>query len=220
MVASVITKKLTLPASLTAATIGILVFLTAKLVGICMLLTFFLLSIIATAHKRVFKAALHSGSTHPQIRNTKQVLANGGVAGILAVFSLMDPKHIALYQIMMASSLASALADTLSSELGMVYGYRFYNILTLKRDRNGLDGVVSVEGTLLGAAGATVIALLYAGFHKTALFIASAGIIGNLVDSILGAKLERKQLIGNNVVNFLNTLFAAIIGLLFYWVFL
>jgi uncharacterized membrane protein len=41
-----------------------------------------------------------------------------------------------------------------------------------------------------------------------------AGIFGNLCDSILGASLERKQFIGNNTVNFLNTLFAAIFALL------
>jgi uncharacterized membrane protein len=36
-------------------------------------------------------------------------------------------------------------------------------------------------------------------------WIVLAGFTGNLVDSVLGAALERKGWIGNNVVNFLNT---------------
>ena len=37
------------------------------------------------------------------------------------------------------------------------------------------------------------------------LWIILAGVTGNVVDSVLGASLERKGWIGNNVVNFLNT---------------
>jgi uncharacterized membrane protein len=41
--------------------------------------------------------------------------------------------------------------------------------------------------------------------------IALAGLIGNLMDSVLGALLERRGLMGNNVVNFLNTLAGALV---------
>jgi uncharacterized protein (TIGR00297 family) len=109
------------------------------------------------------------------------------------------------------------MADTLSSELGTVYGKNFYNIITFKKDQKGLDGVVSLEGTLIGIAGSVVVAAIYcAGFGWTEHFIwiMLAGTTGNITDSVLGATLERKNLINNDVVNFLNTLVGAVVILL------
>ncbi len=213
MAISVKKKKITLSGAFTAAGIGLLVLHAGQIRGILMLLSFFLLSIWATAHKKTIKAKLHADNLADQGRNSGQVLANGGVAGLTAILSIIDPQHTEIYIMMMAASLASALADTLSSELRMVYGRRFYHITTFKRETNGLDGVVSLEGLWIGTAGAGIIAVLYAGLNKTALIVLFAGILGNLMDSVLGATLERKNLIGNNMVNFLNTLFAALAAL-------
>jgi uncharacterized protein (TIGR00297 family) len=209
-------NKLTWSGALAAGLVGLSVYLGDHWRGLLLLLVFFISSVLATAHKREFKLRFHAQAAQPKGRNAGQVFANGGVAALCALLSVLDPKHLPFYLIMMASSLASALADTLSSELGIVYGRRFYNILTFKQDTNGLDGVVSVEGTLLGACGAFLVGLSFAGLSITALIIAFAGILGNLLDSIIGASLERKGIIGNNFVNFLNTLFAAIVGLILY----
>jgi len=204
MAASVYWKKLTIPAAITGGIVGWLIYAGAGSTGLLMLAAFFIMGTAATSWKKRQKQPAHQVT-----RTTSQVLANGGVAALMGLGILLFPHEKALFEIMMAGSLASAAADTLSSELGMVYGRRFYNILTWKPDQKGRDGVVSIEGLILGLIGSAVIAVI---FKSQFWIIILSGTIGNLIDSILGATLERKNYIGNNAVNFANTLFAAIVA--------
>jgi uncharacterized protein (TIGR00297 family) len=89
------------------------------------------------------------------------VLANGGVAALCGLLIWLIPSPGYPLIILLAAALSSATADTLSSELGTVYGRRFYNIISFKPDEKGRDGVISLEGTMTGIAGSAVIAVIY-----------------------------------------------------------
>lgn len=210
--------KLTLPATIVAGLVGLSVFSGGGYTGFLLLAGFFALGVLVTRHQRTLKAIIARSASHAEQRNAGQVLANGGVAALLGIISLIDAERKDLYLLMMAASLSSAAADTVSSELGMVYGRRFFNILSLRRDQRGLDGVVSVEGTVLGIGGSALIGCIYClfeGWGSAFLVILIAGTAGNLLDSVLGASLERKHYLRNDAVNFLNTLAAALLVLLF-----
>lgn len=212
IIISVKAKKLTLAGAITGGVVAALIFLGAGYTGVSMLAAFFIAGTTATSWKKKEKQLLKSSTDHTK-RNAGQVLANGGVAAITGVLICMIPAKTELLTLMMAASLASAMADTLSSELGMVYGRRFYNIISCKSDQRGLDGVISLEGTLIGIIGSAIIAIIYAlgcGWTHTVWLILFAGTIGNLLDSVLGALLERKHYLNNDMVNFLNTLIAAL----------
>jgi uncharacterized protein (TIGR00297 family) len=212
IIISVKAEKLTLPAALTGGAIAVLIFLGAGYTGLSMLAAFFVLGTIATVWKKKEKQQFKPATDHTK-RNSGQVLANGGVAAIIGIMIYFMPAKIELLRIIMAASLASAMADTLSSELGMIYGRRFYNIVTFKKDEKGLDGVISLEGTLIGIVGSVIIAIIYAlgfGWNNNFLIILVAGTIGNLSDSVLGALLERRHYLDNDDVNFLNTMIAAL----------
>lgn len=216
-IASVLTKKLTPAASAAGASIGLLIFKGAGYPGIAMLSVFFISGSWATGWQKKHKQLMNRGEKQISGRTAGQVLANGGVAAISGALTWVFPQYAEVTKLMIAGSFAAAMADTLSSELGTVYGRRFYNILTLKADQRGLDGVISIEGTLIGVAAAAIIALIYsccyAEWHGLMVIII-AGFAGNTIDSLLGATLERNGTIGNNDVNFLNTLFGALFCLL------
>jgi uncharacterized protein (TIGR00297 family) len=202
------TKKLTLAGAVTGAVVGLLTYKGAGLTGLIILATFFITASWATKWQAAKKTAIGAAEENKGRRTAGQVLANGGVAALLGAVSWVFPENTGIIALMIAGSFAAATADTLSSELGMVYGRRFYNILTFKKEEAGPDGVVSVEGTLIGLIGAILIATVYSigfGWGIGFCLITLAGFTGNLVDSVLGAALERKGVIGNNVVNFLNT---------------
>jgi uncharacterized protein (TIGR00297 family) len=220
IVASVAAGKLTVAAALTGGALGLLVYAGAGFTGIAMVAVFFLFGTVATSWKKGYKERAGLSETNSSKRNAGQVMANAGVAAICGLLCYFFQQYVFVLRVMMAASLSSAMADTLSSELGNVYGKRFYNILTLQKDTRGLDGVVSLEGTSIGIVGSVVIALVYAigfGFMWNAFFIIIiAGTIGNLSDSVLGASLERKQYLNNDAVNFLNTAIAAIAAFILY----
>ncbi|MES2776178.1 MAG: DUF92 domain-containing protein [Bacteroidota bacterium] len=210
---TVLAHKLTIIAAVTGVVVSMFIFMGAGYTGLILLAAFFILGTLATSFKIKQKESLAIAETNKGKRNAGQVLANGGVAAILGLLAWVFPQYSTLLGVMMAAGFASATADTLSSELGNVYGKKFYNILSFKKDIRGEDGVISLEGTLCGLAGSILIAVIYAvgfGWNACFIYIIIAGTIGNLFDSVLGATLERKGAIGNNTVNFLNTLVAAL----------
>lgn len=215
--ATIVARKLTVPAAITAGSIAILIWLGAGYAGIALLGCFFVLGNLATSWKLVYKQQQGLAEINKGRRTTAQVLANSGAAAIVSMVAIIYPACQFTCLVMIAGSFAAATADTLSSELGNVYGKKFYNIITFKADKRGLDGVISKEGTLIGICGSVVIALVYSMFQKFSpafAIIVIAGIMGNFFDSILGATMEREHLIGNNLVNFLNTAVGAFIAFL------
>jgi len=216
---SYITGKLTAAGASAGALVALAMFLGAGIPGIVLLGSFFLLGVAATSAGTHKKEKLGATETGGGRRNAGQVFANGGAAALSAGVAVFFPELRAEALLVAAASLAAATSDTLSSELGMLWGTRCYNILSLKKDRCGENGVVSAEGTAIGLAGSLLIASIYAlctGWLPDSFFtIALAGFAGNIADSVLGAALERKGRIGNNAVNFLQTLVAAAIALLF-----
>ncbi|MDB5197174.1 MAG: rane protein [Flaviaesturariibacter sp.] len=218
MYGSARTRKLTTAGAIGAGVIGVAVYAGTGWLGILLLCIFFLLGTLATSWRRELKEKAGVGEKRSG-RNLGQVFANGGLAGILGGLAYFFPQWKDLFTLMLAAGLSSATADTMSSELGTIYGKRFYNILTGRRDQKGLDGVISAEGTAIGFIGSCLIASIHFFAYRNfveAVIIILTGTTGNLLDSVLGASLERQHRLGNNAVNFLNTLLAVFLAWLLY----
>ena len=214
MAYSTLRRKLTLPAAGVGGLLGLAIFAGAGWAGLGILTLFFGLGTGASAWRGAEKRRLDLAEANRGQRTTGQVLANAGVAAVLGLVAWRHPAAAPLACLMLAGSFAAATADTLSSELGNVYGRRYYNVLTGRPDTRGENGVISLEGTLFGLAGNAAVASFYCvcyGWGPAFGWLLVAGTVGNLLDSLLGAILERRGLVGNNVVNLLNTLAGAVV---------
>ncbi|UOQ52394.1 DUF92 domain-containing protein [Hymenobacter cellulosivorans] len=222
MALSVWAGKLTVSAGITGVVLGVLIFLGAGFWGVGALGLFFVLGTGASAWKVAEKRRLGLAEENKGRRTAGQALANAGVAALAGLLAWVWPAHQIVFQLMLAGSFAAATADTLSSELGNVYGRRYYNAWTWRPDTRGLNGVVSLEGTLLGLGGSLLIAVVYGlgtGWNRGLLWVVVAGAVGNLADSLLGATVERRAYLNNNAVNTLNTAVGALTAALLHWLF-
>jgi len=217
MLLSILLKKLTIAAAFTGGVLGLCIFVGSGYWGIVMMTVFFLTGVIVTSWKLDIKQQNGLAEINKGRRTAGQVLANAGLPAILGIIAWRCPACKTDAPLLIAACFASATADTVSSELGNIYGSRYYNILTLKRSVRGSNGVISVEGVLLGIGGSLLIAVIYSmafGWSFSSGIIVIAGTAGNFADSVLGASLERKNYLNNDAVNFLNTCIAALTAFL------
>ena len=149
-------------------------------------------------------------------RSASQVLANLGGGALFAVAAYTTEHRILLLAAMAA--LAEAAADTAASECGQALSDGAYLITSFRRVPAGINGGVSAPGTIAGVVAAAIVGAVAAAGHvvtwRVLPVVVGAGLLGTTIDSLLGATLERRGILGNNGVNVASTLAAGMIALL------
>ncbi|MGB7267219.1 MAG: DUF92 domain-containing protein [Terracidiphilus sp.] len=176
------------------------------------------LALIATRVGRAKKERLGTAE-HRRGRSASQVAANLGAAMLASNgltqrwFIDSEFAHTTLVArpvfAMGLAALAEAAADTVSSEIGQVFGRRPRMITTFRAAEPGRNGAVSLVGTLAGIVAAAIVAGAgtWALRGDWNLFAVSCGgaVFGLLFDSLLGGTLENLGWLNNDAVNFLST---------------
>ena len=169
------------------------------------LVALFVLTFAATRFGRA-KKELRKLAERRSGRRASQIVANLGVAALCASMGWHGG---------CIAALAEAAADTVSSEVGLAVGGRAWMITTGRRVSAGTDGGVSFAGTVAGVLAASVVAgaggIYGALGAPQASMVFAAACAGLVFDSVLGATAERRGWMGNDLVNFCSTLFAAVI---------
>jgi uncharacterized protein (TIGR00297 family) len=198
--------------------VGFVIYAFLSWQGYLLLLAFFVLGSAATKLGYRKKAAAKLAQENKGRRGARHALANAGVATACAVFAAMTG-HPVLFALAFAGAFATAAADTASSEIGQLLGRRTYLVTTFRPVPRGTEGAVSLEGTLAGILASAVIAALGAALGlfswKGVPVVILAAFVGTTFESVVGAALEKRQLLDNEALNFLNTLVGALVAAAF-----
>jgi uncharacterized protein (TIGR00297 family) len=204
--------------ALSAILIGTAITAALGLRGLAVMIAFFVVGTAVTKLGYRIKAQRGIAQERGGARGWRNAWANGSVPAALALLAgLSAPDDRALFTLAYAAAVATAAADTCSSEVGKAYGRRTFLITTLQPVPPGTEGAISAEGTAAGLAGAALIALtgLAAGLFGPggAAIVAIAGLLGCLAESLIGTVAERRGWLDNDLLNALNTAIGGFLAL-------
>ncbi len=203
-------RSIDVPGAVSAVVIGATITATLGLPGLAIMVAFFVIGSAATRMGYRIKAARGIAQEKGGARGWRNAWANGGVPALLALLCGTAPEGLReLLVLAYAASVATAAADTCSSETGKAYGRRTFLITTFRPVPPGTEGAVSLEGTLGGLLGGLLVASVGAVTSlyswPAALLVAASGLLGSLAESVIGTVAERRGWLDNDQLNALNT---------------
>lgn len=207
-------RSIDAPGAVSAVVIGALITVALGLPGLAVMVAFFVVGSAATRLGHRVKAARGIAQEKGGARGWRNAWANGGIAAALALmagFTAGDAR--VLFVLAYAAAVATAAADTGSSEIGKAYGRRTFLITTFRPVTPGTEGAISLEGTAGGLGAAAIVAAIGAvtGLYAPAwaLAIAMSGLLGSLAESVIGTVAESRGWLDNDQLNALNTAIGA-----------
>jgi uncharacterized protein (TIGR00297 family) len=200
--------------ALAGAVVSFVLYLCAGPGAFVVLISVFILTSITTRLGYSKKQRLGTAEKRDG-RTASQVIANLGPATAAAV--LFAFRGEAAFLLALVAALAEAAADTVSSECGQAASATARLITNWKQVPAGTDGGISPIGTLSGTGAALLVGLVAVAVRICSWrwfpIAVGAGVVGMLLDSLLGATLERRRLLDNNRVNLSSNVVAAALSL-------
>ena len=194
------TRSLTLSGSLMAVIVGALTFsFGGPLVAAAVIIFFIAGSVLSRVHTPRADQARVLASKGAQ-RDAAQVAANGGVATACAIVggvtALYGWPHASRFMIAAVCAIAAASGDTWSTEIGALARGPARLITNMKVVDAGTSGGVTILGIVAAPFGGAIGGLAGAArpdilvFPEWVAICAVAGMIGSVVDSLLGATIQ------------------------------
>lgn len=219
---------LTLDGATSASLFGVIAYGLGGLSSAVIVLAFFISSSIVSKDQISAEGFLKRKFR----RDGRQVWSNGFWFALWIIIWFLSAQQAFL--IAAISSIAFATSDTWASEIGTKRTEsKTYLITDMKTVKPGTDGGVSLIGTFASFVGAALISFIFWSMNMdqsmfVVLLISISGFVGNLADSLFGAKVQGKKLppffgnlfarqisyVDNNMVNWLAGGTASIVALI------
>lgn len=159
------------------------------------LISFFISSSLLSRVRSVRKTRAAQRYDKSHQRDLMQVLANGGAGALAVLGHLFWPSP--LWYAFFIGAMATVNADTWATELGALSPHAPRLITTGKPVAAGTSGGISLVGTAAALTGALFIGATTFFFYERALagryllLAGGSGLLGALLDSVLGATVQR-----------------------------
>ncbi len=180
-----------------AVMLGAIVYLTIGRGGALLLVTFLAVSAAFTRVGYERKRSIGAAELKGGMRGWRNVVGNGGVAGIAAVMSALDASNHHLYLYAFIGSVSAVFADTMATEVGLLSRGKVRRIIGFKEARPGEPGGVTVlgyVGVLTAAALSYAVSLLFftnpLDPGKLLMAVSLSSLIGATADSVAGQLLQ------------------------------
>lgn len=180
------------------------------------LFAFFFIGSLATKMGKQTK--IQRGIAETGQRGWHNVVAKGGWQALAMVWLVLAPESLKpAIALAFITGFVTAIMDTVSSEIGKWIGKRTFIWWSLRSVPPGTEGAISLEGTLAGLIAGTVLAVpglyFWPGLHFSMQRVVTILILAfgaNLIESVLGYGLQRRDLATNEEVNALLVLLSMI----------
>lgn len=213
-----IAKTVTISGVIIGILVGLVIYLSLGYPGFIILFLMFFLGSLATKFKYKEKQFLGIAEAQSGARGALNIVGKC-LLGVLLSFLSVYYSHSYLHELIKIAylgSFATALFDTVASELGPIYGKnRTFLLPSFKLVPVGTPGALSLPGTIFGVAGAAIISVIgilvkLVTCPKIIFVIILASFLANLWESIILAAQKKRNYIMKIFANIFNTGLGAI----------
>jgi uncharacterized protein (TIGR00297 family) len=210
---------LTLDGSLASFAVGMVLGLFGGIGWLLVLVLFAVTGFLVTRYKMELKVRKEVQEGQKGERSHRNVIANGAVPVAVAVLTYLAGWEGEVPALIYLSAICVAAADTAASELGILSD-RVYLITTFERTTPGVDGGVSMYGTIWAILASAFAALtgwvvIMGSLPELVVLIPiGMGVLGCFIDSVIGATLETRGWVTKLWNNVTSMALGAIIALL------
>lgn len=205
-----------LSGAVAGAALGAVILAFGGLEAYALLWLFFAIGTGATRLGRRRKEALGKAEAAGGRRGAANVLANVSVPAFLVVAAALSRGDFALYRLAAAAAFATALMDTVGTEVGQAIRTPTVLLPDFRPVPPGTDGAVSVAGTAAGLVAALVLAalagMIWGWSGRWVAVAVAAAFAGTVAESLLGREGAPWRVSNGHVLNFLNTAVGATVA--------